>query len=89
MFGINAHLYFKSKQATVVNQFEISVSVYVGQNLLSAFAPVAVMICSNPSKFKKAELQSSAASALTKFMLVRYEESFFILHEQKLKQGVF
>jgi len=42
-----------------------------GNNLLSIFAPVAVMICSQPSKYKNTELRSSAALALSRFMLVR------------------
>ena len=42
-----------------------------GDNLLSLFAPVAVMICSNPTTYKNAELRSSAALALSRFMMVR------------------
>lgn len=49
----------------------------LGQNLLSIFAPVAVMICSKPSLYKKPELRSSAALALAKFMLVRCESFSF------------
>ena len=43
----------------------------LGNNLLSIFAPVAVMVCSNPTKYKSVELQSAASLALSKFMLVR------------------
>lgn len=44
--------------------------IVTGQNLLSIFAPVAVLICSNPTKYKNVELQSAASLALSKFMLV-------------------
>ena len=51
-----------------VNDLEL---VILGDNLLSVFAPVAVMICKNPSAYKNAELRSSAALALSRFMMVR------------------
>ncbi|XP_012566984.1 condensin complex subunit 1 isoform X1 [Hydra vulgaris] len=47
--------------------------IVTGSNLLSIFCPVAALICSNPSKYKHVELQSAAALALGKFMLVSSE----------------
>ncbi|XP_066912331.1 condensin complex subunit 1-like [Clytia hemisphaerica] len=47
--------------------------IVTGDNLLSVFAPVAVMICKNPSAYKNAELRSSAALALSRFMMVSSE----------------
>jgi len=47
--------------------------IVTGDNLLSLFAPVAVMICSNPTTYKNAELRSSAALALSRFMMVSSE----------------
>ncbi|XP_074654081.1 condensin complex subunit 1-like isoform X2 [Tubulanus polymorphus] len=44
-----------------------------GDNLLALFQPIIVAVCSNPSKYSDPDLQSSAALALAKFMLVSSE----------------
>merc|ERR550534_2434090 len=44
--------------------------VVTGSNLLSFFTPLIVTICSSRAKYNSPELQSSAALALAKFMLV-------------------
>ena len=43
----------------------------VGDNLLALFPPAAILICSNPSKYKYEELQKASALALFKFMIMR------------------
>lgn len=45
-----------------------------GTGLLTCFQPLIVNIVSNPTKFSCDQLQTAAATALSKFMLIRYSE---------------
>jgi len=44
-----------------------------GENLLSIYAPLSVIVCSNPAKFKSIELQTAAALSLSKYMIISSE----------------